>query len=117
MRGARVALLQGRDAEAAQALVDVIDLEPRSSWTAAARIELAGLLLDQGEWSPAGDLLQEVVDGAGEDDAGRALAALARSRLALVHRSRAATGLRRAALAERPRGERGAGAADRGRRA
>ncbi len=86
VRGARVALLEGRDAEAAQALADVIDLEPRSAWTAAARLELAGLLLDQGDWSLAGDLLQEVVDAVSEDDDARALAALARSRLGLVHR-------------------------------
>ena len=83
---AEVALRQGRDAEAAQGLVDVIDLEPDSRWTAAARLELAALLQDQGDWAEAGDLLQQVVDGAGESDAGRALAALARARLALAHR-------------------------------
>lgn len=86
VRGARVALRQGRDAEAARALVDVIDLEPRSRWTLAARLELAGLLLDQGDWLAAGDLLQEVVDGAGDDHEERALAGLASSRLGLVHR-------------------------------
>jgi tetratricopeptide (TPR) repeat protein len=86
VRGARVAQRQGRDAEAARALVDVIDLEPRSRWTAEARLELAGLLLDQGDWQQAGSLLQEVVDAAGESDDERALATLAESRLALVHR-------------------------------
>ncbi len=86
MRGARLALRQGRDAEAARALVDVIDLEPRSRWTLAARLELAGLLLDQDRWQEAADLLQEVVDGAGDDEEQRALARLAVSRLGLVHR-------------------------------
>ena len=97
VRGARVALRLGRDAEAAHALADVIDLEPRSFWTAAARIELAGLLLDQEDWQQAGELLQEVVDGAGEGDEERALAELAESRLALVHRLglRPASGRRR----------------------
>ena len=84
--GARVALRLGRDAEAARALADVIDLEPRSRWAAAARLELAGLLLDQGEWPAAAGLLQEVVDGIGDSDEERSLAALAESRLGLVHR-------------------------------
>ncbi len=86
VRGARVALWQGRDAEAARALVDVIDLEPRSRWTLAARLELAGLLLDQSDWREAAGLLQEVVDGAGDGEDLRALASLAGSRLGLVHR-------------------------------
>lgn len=86
VRGARVALRQGRDVDAARDLVDVIDLEPRSRWAAAARLELAALLQDQGDWRQAGALLQEVVDGAGETDEGRTLAALARGRLGLVHR-------------------------------
>jgi sugar lactone lactonase YvrE len=51
-----------------------------------ARVELAGLLLDQGDWHEAAELFQEVVDGAGESDEERALAALAASRLALIHR-------------------------------
>ncbi len=86
VRGARVAQRQGRDAEAARALADIIDLEPRSKWTAAARLELAGLLLDQGDWQEAGSLLQEVVDDAGDGEDERALAAQAESRLALAHR-------------------------------
>ena len=97
VRGARAALRLGRDAEAARALADVIDLEPRSLWSAAARFELAALLLDQDDWSEAGGLLQEVVDAAGDSDEERALAALAESRLALVHR----LGLRPAAGGER----------------
>jgi tetratricopeptide (TPR) repeat protein len=86
VRGARVALRLGRDAEAAHALADVIDLEPRSLWTASARFELAGLLLDQGDWLEAAGLLQGVVRDAGEGDEERALAALAEGRLALAHR-------------------------------
>ena len=86
VRGALVALRQGRDAEAARALADVIDLERRSRWTLAARLELAGLLLDQGDWLEAGDLLQAIVDGAGDNEEERALAGLAASRLGLVHR-------------------------------
>jgi TolA-binding protein len=86
VRGARTALRLGRDAEAAGALAEVIDLEPGSVWTATARFELAALLLDQGDWSDAAELLQAVVDAAGDGDEERALAALAESRLALVHR-------------------------------
>ena len=86
VRGARVAQSLGRDAEAARALADVLDLEPRSPWTAAARVELAGLLLDQGDWREAGDLLQEVLEVAGDGKEEGALAPLAASRLALIHR-------------------------------
>lgn len=105
--GARVALRQGRDAEAARALVDVVDLEPRSYWTAAARLELAALLQDQGDWPLAGGLLQEVVERAGESDEYQALAALARGRLALAHR----LGVRPAAGQERWQSARLAGGA------
>lgn len=84
--GARAAERLGRDAEAARALADVVDLEPRSRWSLAARLELAALLLDEGGWREAGDLLQVVVDGAGASDEERSLAALAGSRLAMIHR-------------------------------
>ncbi len=95
--GARVAERLGRDGEAARGLADVIDLEPRSLWSLTARLELAALLLDQGEWREAGDLLQAVVDGAGAGDEERALEALAESRLAMIHRLwlRPASGQRR----------------------
>jgi hypothetical protein len=84
--GARVAQRLGRDGEAARGLADVIDLEPRSLWTLTARLELAALLLDQGDWREAGDLLQAAVDGAGEGEEEGALKALAESRLAMIHR-------------------------------
>jgi tetratricopeptide (TPR) repeat protein len=109
VRGAQVALRLGRDAEAARALADVIDLERRSLWTATARLELAALLLDQDDWPQAGELLQEIVDGAGESAGERALAASAGSRLTLIHR----LGLRPAAGQPRWQGARLVGAGER----
>lgn len=97
VQGAGLALRLGLDGEAAAALVDVIDHEPPSLWTARARIELAGLLLDQDRWQEAAELLQQVVDRPWSGEQERAAAALAGTRLALIDRLwlRPASGRRR----------------------
>lgn len=79
-----------RSPEAATDYLAVIDSEPESPWTSRARLRLAEMVLANGDWVGAADLLQRVIlDG----EAGGAAADLgavddARQRLALLHRFR-----------------------------
>jgi|GEM_PF-1643776 len=82
VRAGQIGLRLGDFQDAAAAFVVAIEEEPRSPWTAAARLGLARVLLHQGEWVAAADELQRVVQDAS------AVAPEARRWLTLIHRLR-----------------------------
>jgi hypothetical protein len=87
-RAGEISLLLGEDIEAAGALIDTIDNEPRGVATASALIAFAGLLTRQGNWQAAGQALQEVVDTIDPTQSAEAanLLMTATRRLSLLHR-------------------------------
>jgi outer membrane protein assembly factor BamD (BamD/ComL family) len=80
VRAGQISLRLGDFQDAAAAFVVAIEEEPRSPWTAAARLGLARVLLHQGEWVAAADELQRVAQGEAE------VAPEARRWLTLIHR-------------------------------
>ena len=80
VRGGQISLRLGDFQDAAAAFVVAIEEEPRSSWTAVARLGLARVLLHQDEWVAAADELQRVAQGASP------AAPEARRWLTLIHR-------------------------------
>ncbi len=89
LRTGEISLLLGEFDEAAAAFLALIENEPPSAQTAAGRLGLATVLLQQGDWASAGQALQQVVSAGprGDGDTQRASPSeIARRRLSLIHR-------------------------------
>ncbi len=89
LRTGEISLLLGEFDEAAAAFLALIENEPPSAQTAAGRLGLATVLLQQGDWASAAQVLQQVVSTGprGDGDMQGALASeIARRRLSLIHR-------------------------------
>jgi len=96
VRAGEAAFLLGDLEEAAGEFLVTVEDEATSEWTHRARLGLANVLLWQGEWVPAAEILQRVASEAPEQNASPdALARQARRRLELVHRLHLAPGLSR----------------------
>ena len=89
LRSGEISLMLGEFDEAAAAFLALIENEPPSALTAAGRLGLATVLLQQGDWASAGQALQQVVSTGpgGDTDTQEAFASeIARRRLSLIHR-------------------------------
>ena len=89
LRSGEISLLLGEVDEAAAAFLALIENEPPSAQTAAGRLGLATVLLQQGDWASAGQTLQQVVSsgpGPDGDTQGAFASEIARRRLSLIHR-------------------------------
>ncbi len=89
MRRGHVAVLLGDLDLAAAEFLAIIEDEPLGDQTAEAQFELATILLYQGRWNEAAEILQRVVDRASVETASDALTGTsraARRRLSLLHR-------------------------------
>lgn len=89
VRAGEASVLLGESQEAAALFVQAIEDEPESTWTAAARLHLATVLLRAGDWAAAAEILQRIIDS-GAAAAGRgadeATVAASRRRLELGYR-------------------------------
>ncbi len=74
--------------DAAAQYVAVLEQEPVSAWTSRARLGLAAVVLSEGDWRSAADLLQRIVVATdnGSPDADATAADEARRRLTLIDR-------------------------------
>lgn len=96
VRAGEAAFMLGQLQEAAGHFLLTVEDEAISPWTQRARLGLANILLWQGEWVAAAEILQQVVSEAPEDDSSPdAPSRLARRRLELVHRLHLAPSLSR----------------------
>ena len=89
LRTGEISLMLGEFDEAAAAFLALIENEPPSAQTAAGRLGLATVLLQQGDWASAGQVLQQVVStgpGGDGDTQGAFASETARQRLSLIHR-------------------------------
>ena len=89
LRTGEISLLLGEFDEAAAAFLALIENEPPSAQTAAGRLGLATVLLQQGDWASAGQALQQVIStgpGGDGDTQGVFASEIARRRLSLIHR-------------------------------
>jgi len=86
VRAGEVSVLLGEPDAAASLFLAAVEDEARSVWTAAARLQLATVLLRQGNWVPAADILQRVVQQGAQDATFESAAAMARRRLELGYR-------------------------------
>ena len=87
LRTGEISLMLGEFDEAAAAFLALIENEPPSARTAAGRLGLATVLLQQGDWASAGQALQQVVStGPGGNTQGAFASEIARRRLSLIHR-------------------------------
>jgi len=90
VRAGEASVLLGESQEAAALFVQAIEDEPESTWTAAARLHLATVLLRAGDWAAAAEILQRIINESDRSDA-RAdtdptIAGKARRRLELGYR-------------------------------
>ena len=89
LRSGEISLMLGEFDEAAAAFLALIENESPSALTAAGRLGLATVLLQQGDWASAGQTLQQVVStgpGGDGDTQGAFASEIARRRLSLIHR-------------------------------
>ena len=86
VRAGEVSVLLGEPDAAASLFLAAVEDEARSAWTTTARLWLASVLLRQGDWAPAAEILQRVVEQETQDEASAATAAMARRRLQLGYR-------------------------------
>jgi len=90
LRAGEASVLLGEPEAAAAHFVAAIEDEPHSPETERARLHLASVLMRSGEWQPATEILQRIIDesvlGAGADDADDDVVATARRRLELIYR-------------------------------
>jgi len=86
VRAGEVSVLLGEPDAAAFLFLAAIEDEPRSAWTATARLRLASVLLRQGDWVHAAEILQRVIEQGTQDGDSAAAAAMARRRLQLGYR-------------------------------
>lgn len=87
VRTGQMSLLLGEDEEAAAAFLEAIEDEPPSLWTSRGTLGFAAVLLFNGDWKPAAEVLQQAIDvgTSGREGEGEVVAA-ARRRLTLIHR-------------------------------
>jgi outer membrane protein assembly factor BamD (BamD/ComL family) len=85
VRNAELDLRAGDSAEAELSYLATLEGEPLSEWTGRARLGLAGIYLERGEWVLAAETLQQAINEAEALDYDE-LADEARIRLTLVHR-------------------------------
>lgn len=86
VRSGELSLLLDDLEQAAAAFVGAVEDEPPSAWTPYARLGLATVSLRQGEWTAAAEILQRVADTSPTEEGPGGAAAMARRRLALIHR-------------------------------
>ena len=86
VRAGEVSVLLGESDAAASLFLAAVEDEAHSAWTATARLWLASVLLRQGDWVPAAEILQRVVEQETQDEASATAAAMARRRLQLAYR-------------------------------
>lgn len=88
VRAGELSLVLGAFDEAGAAFLEAVEDEPPSVWTSRARWGLATVLLYNGEWVTAAEVLQRVVSTAGvsPEQSHPETVAAARRRLSLLHR-------------------------------
>jgi TolA-binding protein len=86
LRSGEVSMLLGEVGKAAAAFLEAIEDEPASAWTAEARLGLSTVLLRSGDWVSAMEVLQRIIDEAGEAGTDLVVVEAARRRLSLAHR-------------------------------
>lgn len=90
VRAGEASVLLGEPDDAAALFLSAIEDEPHSFWTAPARLYLAEVLMRTGQWEPAAEILQRIINESDRSDA-RAdtdptIAGKARRRLELGYR-------------------------------
>jgi len=90
LRAGEASMFLGEADVAAAHFIAVIEDEPNSVWTEPARLYLATVLMRAGDWKPASEILQRIIDegavDAGDDEADDSFAAAARRWLELSYR-------------------------------
>jgi len=92
LRAGDVSVLMGEPDDAAAAFLAAIEDEPHSEWTEPARLRLATVLMRNGQWAAAAEILQRIIDGGAEEgtgdgeSSGAEVIAAARRRLELGYR-------------------------------
>ena len=70
VRAGEASVLLGEPDDAAALFLSAIEDEPHSLWTAPARLYLAEVLMRSGQWEPAAEILQRVINQNGSSDGG-----------------------------------------------
>jgi outer membrane protein assembly factor BamD (BamD/ComL family) len=90
LRAGEASMLLGEPEAAAAHFVAAIEDEPHSQWTDSARLHLATVLMRSGDWKPAAEILQRIIDESifdtGGHDTDEYIVATARRRLQLSYR-------------------------------
>ena len=90
VRAGQASVLLGEPEDAAAAFLSAIEDESHSLWTDPARLYLAEVLMRSGQWAPAAEMLQRIINESVESRAGHevdlALVAKARRRMELGYR-------------------------------
>lgn len=90
LRAGEASMLLGEPLAATAHFVAAIEDEPHAEWTEPARLHLATVLMRSGEWKPAVEILQRIIDAsvleAGNHDTDDGIVATARRRLELSYR-------------------------------
>ena len=85
VRAGEISVLLGEPGDAQAAFLSAIEDEPPSIWTRRAQLGLATTLLRSGQWVPAAEILQEIINTGADSDSDPVVAA-ARRRLELGYR-------------------------------